>query len=255
MQAALLLEGLCLRHRHAHALGHRLGEVLAAHEQDADEAGHTGLVDDDVGDAGADVDQRLDSPLRPSWSVRPSERSTAKEERSTVVGVRPAFCAACTALRTISREAATSRPRSMRSPCRPVDLLQRVEVEHGVLDRHRDVVLHLEGRASFFSSSAWRHGRSTWRTITFWFATPMHDLLARELGVGPQLLDGSAYGLDVDDLAVAHGPILEGNLAELREGDLALAERKLGSANARSPDVETNGGSSCHDANPSRGQP
>ena len=103
------------------------------------------------------------------------------------------------------------------------------------------------------SSSSGSHGRSTWRTITFWFATPMTTFLLRELRVGPQLLDGLAHGTGVDHLAVAHGPFGERDLAELLEGDLGLAERQLGGAHPRRPDVETDGGSSCHDANLSNG--
>ena len=65
----------------------------------------------------------------------------------------------------------------------------------------------------------------------------------------PELLDGLAHGRGVDDLAVAYGTFRERDLAELLEGDLRLAERELGRAHPRRPDVETDGGSSCHDAN------
>ena len=52
--------------------------------------------------------------------------------------------------------------------------------------------------------------------------------------MGPQLLDGLGYGLDVDDLAVAHRAIGEGNLAELGEGDLPFPNE---SSAARTPEV------------------
>ena len=58
-QAGRLLDRLGLVGRDAEALGDRVGDVAAAHEQDAHEARHAALVDDDVGDARADVDERL----------------------------------------------------------------------------------------------------------------------------------------------------------------------------------------------------
>ena len=54
-----LLHDLRLRERHAELLGDGVGDVLAADEQDADEARHAAAVDDDVRHPGADVDERL----------------------------------------------------------------------------------------------------------------------------------------------------------------------------------------------------
>jgi hypothetical protein len=73
--------------------------------------------------------------------------------------------------------------------------------------------------------------------------------------VGPQLLDGPTDGSGVNDLAVTHSSLREGYLAELGQGDLTLAEVQLSSSHPRCPDVETDGGSSCHDANPSPMRP
>ena len=114
---ARLLERLGLAGRHAEALGHGIGDVAAAHEQDADEARDAALVDDDVGDAGTDVDQRLrlDGDRRGAGGET-CERSTAKPVRSTIDGRRPACCTASSALSTMSRAAATSRTRRIRAP-------------------------------------------------------------------------------------------------------------------------------------------
>ena len=46
-------------------------------------------------------------------------------------------------------------------------------------------------------------------------------------------------------------PAGHGDLAELLQGHAVPAERQLGGADARGPDVETDGGSCCHGASPS----
>ena len=58
-------------------------------------------------------------------------------------GCRPAPRSAARTWSTMSRRAATSRTR-WRRPVVVVDDVERLEVEHGVLERHRDLVLRLE---------------------------------------------------------------------------------------------------------------
>ena len=132
------------------------------------------------------------------------------------------------------------------------ELLERVEVEHGLVDRHRHEVLHLEGERLLQLVD--RHpGQVDLAHDDLLVRDADDDLLAAELGVRPELLDGGGDGVGVDDLAVADGTLGQGHLAELLEGDLTLAERQLGGAHARGPDVETDGGSTCHDASPPTG--
>ena len=183
----------------------------------------------------------------PRWSASASERSTANEVRSTITGERPAFCTASRLALTISREAATSRPRSTRVPLSPASSSSgwksSTACSTGIGTKS------CTWKASdFFSSSAGIHGRSTWRTMTFWLATPMTTFLLLNLVCAQSCLMRGGDGVGVDDLTVAHGALGQRDLAELLEGDLALAERQLGGAHARRPDVETDGGSSCHDA-------
>ena len=45
------------------------------------------------------------------------------------------------------------------------------------------------------------------------------DVLAAELGVGPELLDRLGHGAGLNNLAVTDGPLREGHLTELLEGD------------------------------------
>ena len=237
--------------RDAHALGDGVGDVLAAHQQDAHEARHAALVDDDVGDPGADVDERLDLRRRcRGGRRRRASGATAKEVRSTIdrrqAGLlRPPRGWRC----TMSRDAATSRPRSTRLPLSAVSSSSgwksRTACSTGIGTKS------CTWKASdFFSSSAGIHGRSTWRTMTFWFATPMTTFLLLNLVCAHSCLIGGGDGVGVDDLAVADGALRQGHLAEPLERDAALAERQLGGAHARGPDVETDGGSSCHVASP-----
>ena len=53
----MLLDGFGLLDADAHAIGDALGDVGAAHEQDAHEARNPTLGDDDVRHAGTDVDE------------------------------------------------------------------------------------------------------------------------------------------------------------------------------------------------------
>ena len=129
---------------------------------------------------------------RPRWSASASERITANEVRSTITGERPAFWTASRLAFTMSRDAATSRPRSMAAPPSAVELLQRVEVEDGLVHRHRARSPAPGRRATSCSSSAGIQGRSTWRTMTFWFATPMTTFLLLNLVCAQSCLMASA---------------------------------------------------------------
>ena len=95
-------------------------------------------------------------------------------------GESPAIFTACRLACTMSRDAATRRPRRTRSPPSPVSSSSgwksRTACSTGMGTKS------CTWKASdFFSSSAGIHGRSTWRTMTFWFATPMTTFLLLNL--------------------------------------------------------------------------
>src|SRR5680860_591632 len=111
-----------------------------------------------------------------SMSVRlPTDRRTANEVRSTIAGVRPARWAQLTLASTVSRDAATSRPRTRLWPL-------TCTVSSGW--KSSTACSTGIGRKSctwngsaFFSSASGICGSSTWRTITRWFATPSTTFL------------------------------------------------------------------------------
>jgi len=136
----------------------------------------------------------------------------------------------------------------MRPPDFVGELLQRVEVQDRLLHRHRDEVLHLE-RQGLLQLTGRHPGKVDLAHDHLLVGHADHDLLGAELRLGPQLLDGCSDGVGVDHLAVAHRARRQGHLAETLERRRALAERELGSAHPRRPDVETYD-FACHCSSP-----
>jgi hypothetical protein len=124
-----------------------------------------------------------------------------------------------------------------------------VHVQDGLLHRHRDVVLHLEGER-LAQLARGIQGRSTCRTTTFWFATPTTTFLRAELGLGPELLEGAATTSLSTTSPSRTAPGRQRHLAEPLQRGHALAERQLGGAHAGGPDVEPHYWSSCHCTSP-----
>ncbi len=93
-----------------------------------------------------------------------------------MAGCRPAFSTAASALPTMSRAAATSRTRTMRPPDSLVNSSSgwksRIACSTGIGMKSCTWKARLL-RSSLVGS----HGRSTWRTTTFWFATPTTTFL------------------------------------------------------------------------------
>ena len=150
-----------------------------------------------------------------------------------MVTVRPAFWTACTAFITISREAATSIPRRMRPPDSWVNS-SRVKKSSTACSTGMGTKSCTWKPSDFFSSSSGSHGKVDLAHDDLLVGHPDDDLLAAELRVGPELLDGFTHGDGVDDLAVTDGTLRKSNLAELLEGDFALPNE---SSAARTPDV------------------
>ena len=141
-------------------------------------------------------------------------------------GFRPAARSAARTRSTMSRRAATSRTR-WRGPSCVVDDPERLEVEHRVLERHRDLVLRLEAHGRLELLGVLEGGSSTMRTTIFWLATPMRTRLSRPLLAPVERAQGVGQAVDVGDLAVA---------------DDARLERRDAACSTRSRPLTRNGG-------------
>ena len=126
-----------------------------------------------------------------------------------------------------------------------VDLFQRVQVEDGLLDRHRDDVGDLEGQR--LAQLRKRHPRQVELADDHLLVGDADDdLLGGELHPRPELPDGGGHGFAVDDFAVAHGARREGDLPEALQRRLVFRPSDLSRADARRPDVEADGSASRH---------
>ena len=140
----LLLRGLGLLHGHSHALGDRLREVVAAHEQDADEARDPGLMHGDVGDGGAHVHERL-SRRTEAHLVGPGQRAQQREAVEVDAGrgqPRPLDGGDVAG----DHVPAGRHEQHAQAPGAVLGnhLFQGVRIQDRLLDWHRDDVLHLQ---------------------------------------------------------------------------------------------------------------
>ena len=215
-EAGRLLDGLGLVERHAEALGDSVGDVGAAHEQDADEARDAALVDDDVGHVGPDVDQGLGAG-RAEAAARGDE-AAEHGEAGQVDGRRVQAGPLDGGERVADHVAGGGHEQHAQHPGAGLvgRLLERVEVQDRLLHRHRDEVLHLEGQAR--AELPGRQPRQV--DLAHDHLLVGHaddDLLRAELRLRPELREGAGDRLDVDDLAVAHGAGRQSHLAEALE--------------------------------------
>ena len=213
--------------------------------------GDPALVDHDVRDPGADIDERLDTHLQAELGSGEGPQHGESGEVDAL-DREPALL---DGVDGVHHHLAGGR--DQHAPAHPAagvvgELLEGEEVEHRVLDGHGDEVLDLVAQG-LLQLVLLHPGKVDLPHDHLLVGDADDHLLAAELRVLPELLDALADGDGVMDLTVAHGTLGERNLTELLEGDLCLAEAELGRTHPRRPDVETDGGSSCHDANLSRG--
>ena len=133
----------------------------------------------------------------------------------------------------------------MRSPASLGELLERVEVQDGLVDRHRDEVLHLQRQRGA------QLGQRQPRQVDLAHDHPLvgdpdGDLAAAEARLGPEQADGCGHRGGVHDLAVGDRAGRQGDLPEALERRRSLAERQLRGAHPGGPDVEAYHWSSRH---------
>ncbi len=248
-QPGLLLDALGLLVRDAEALRDGVGDVGAAHQQDAHEARDPALVDHDVGDVGADVDEGLGLGRLQPGRVHRHQRAQ-DGEGGEVDHLRGEAGLLNGEERAVDHVARGGDEQDAQHAAAGLvgELLERVEVQDGLLHRHRDVVLHLEGQGLL--QLARRQPRQVdLADDDLLVRDADDDLLGGELRLRPELLDGLGDSVGVDDLAVPHRAGRQRHLTEPLERCAALAERQLGSAHAGCPDVETHD-SACHCLSP-----
>ena len=120
----------------AAALGERVDHRVQAAGGGAGEQAARGVGDGDVGEPGdVDVEDGAGSTLRSA-----SARTMPNADRSMPSTVRPASRAAPASCSTISRRTATTTTRVRCRPAALCDGAERLQVEHGLVHRHRDVV-------------------------------------------------------------------------------------------------------------------
>ena len=130
------------------------------------------------------------------------------------------------------------------------ELFERMEVHDGLVDRDRNEVLHLEGER--VAQLLRLHPQQIDLTHDDLLVRDAeNDSLGRELRLVPEHLQRCGDGVPIEDLAIDDGTDGQGDLTEALEGITAAANRKLGGAYRRRPDIETDGLSSSHDAFPS----
>ena len=138
----------------------------------------------------------------------------------------------------MSRAAATSSTRSIRPPVSLVNSSSgwksRIACSTGI------GMKSCTWKASDLRSSlSGNHGRSTWRTTTFWLATPTTTFLVLNLACAHSCLMAPRDGVGVDHLAVTHRAGGRATCPKRSSVAGALAHRQLGGAYAGGPDVET----------------
>ncbi len=183
--------------RQAAALGELLGHQLGAAGHDAGEAADAVLGQGEVRHA-ADGRGRARGPRSAGVC---SARISAKAERSIPSGRRPAARAAARWRSIMSRRAATSTARCARAVGR-VDDPERLVLEHGLVERHRDLLLGREahGRVELLAVGDRRKvdGAHDDALVGHADAHPLGQLVG-----GPQRLERVGELVDVGDLAVA----------------------------------------------------
>jgi hypothetical protein len=125
-----------------------------------------------------------------------------------------------------------------------LELPDRVVVEHGVLDRHRDELLHLEPeRGAKFLLGEVRQRDLTDDDPLVADTEPYLPTL--EPALMPQLLQRLADRGRIADLAALDGARRQGNLARTHDGQ--RCPHQLHRADGRGPDVETDAALGHHD--------
>jgi hypothetical protein len=224
VRGEVLLHPLGLLQRHAELLGDGVGHVLTAHQQNPDEPWHACAVHHDIGHPSTDVDQCLgsDGEVRlPAHRPKHGERRQV-DARDVQPGVLGAADVREDGLALGRDEQAAQHPGTVGVR----DLLQREEVQHGLLDRDREKVGDVKGQAA----TQLRLGHP--RQIHLPHDHPLirhpdHDPFVREPGGRPQVLERRRDGFFVHDLAVAHRTVREHDLAEAVEGGSASTEGQL----------------------------
>ena len=202
-------------------------------------------MDNDVGDAGADIDERLGlhrAESRLGRHERAEQREAvevdhARLEAGLLHGLKGA---ADHVARRRDEEDAEHAAAGVVG-----ELLERVEVQDRLLHRHRDEILHLKGQR-FAQLVGRQPGQVYLADDDLLVRHPHDDLLGAELRLRPQLLQCAGDGVCVDDLTVPHCARRERYLTEPLKRRRALARAQLGGSHAGGPDVESHHWSSCH---------
>jgi hypothetical protein len=251
LNAHLLLDAFGLKVTQAGLLGDGVGHVLAAHQQNADEPGHAVGVHHDVRHPGADVDEGLGRDVDICCGGQgPQHREAGQIDRlrhqtcglhGTDVGHHG--LAGC----------GDEQPTRVRGAV-DGNGFDRVEVEYCLVDRHRQVVLHLEGQGLL------QVGRGHLRQFDLAHDDPLvgdsqDHLLVAEPGRRPQVPNRLGDGSGVDDLTVTDSALGKRNLTELLKSDTLTSERQLGCSYPGCPDVKADRRTSSHVTSPSSSSP
>ena len=200
--------------------------------------GHALLVDEDVRDRGADVDDGLfaalfvlHADLGHADGARHGERHQVDAHRLQLGGQRHVDD------RVHHRPLRGDEDQPQHAPSVLLELAERVEVQDGVLDRHRDELLRLEPERR----PELLLGEPRERDLANHHPLVPHthvDLPALEPAALPQLAERLAHQLGLTDLAGLDGSFGQGHLRRAND-DRRVPSLELGGAHRGGADIES----------------
>ena len=221
----------------AEAACDRERDVAPAGGKDADEPSDAALVDEDVRDRRADVDDRLLAALLFLHAHFRHAHGTSHRERHEVDADGLELGRQCNLDHRVDHRALRGDEDHAQHPA-PVllELRERIEVQNGFFDRHRDELLRLEPeRGPQLLLGQPRQGDLADDHALV--ADAHVDLPALEPASVPELAERLAHDLGLADLAGLDRPLRQGHLGGAND-DRGIPALELGGAHRGRADVQ-----------------